>query len=157
MSTARGRGRGRGGSRAPTSTATNGRTGRNTTTLIVNQRGDIEEEILEVQPKLNFVSLCRDFTSLGEKPFFGTEPILGVQQWLRTCEQIFKDLELEDHQKRLLASRQMQKAALDWWDSITATTPEREISWADFKERFEAQFMKEAGMAQLFREFLDLK
>lgn len=149
MNTRRG---GRRGSR--TSTDTNGRVPRNATMSAVDPA---EEMLVQVHTPMNFAALCKNFTALGGKPFYGTEDILGVQMWLRTCERIFGDLRLEDAEKRLLASRQLQKSAMDWWDSETASTPEGEFSWAQFKEVFEAQFIPEAGRTQLFRSFIDLK
>ena len=55
----------------------------------------------------NYAKLSRDFTSLGGKPFHGTENGVEVENWLLHCERIFADLGLNDEQKRRLASRQL--------------------------------------------------
>ena len=96
MNTRRG---GRRGSR--TSMATNGRVPRNATMSAIDP---VEEMLVQVQTPMNFAALCKNFTTLGGKPFYGTEDILGMQMWLQTCERIFGDLWFEDAEKRLLAS-----------------------------------------------------
>ena len=44
-----------------------------------------------------FARYCSDFTHLGGKPFLGSESVLDVQAWLRTCERIFSHMEISDH------------------------------------------------------------
>ena len=58
-------------------------------------------------PRADFAKLNKDYTSLGGKPFRGTESAMDVQDWLDSCERIFKDLGIEDAMKRRLASRQL--------------------------------------------------
>lgn len=106
---------------------------------------------------MNFAALCKDFTNLGGKPFKGTESIVEVQVWLRSCERIFKCLDLLDEQKRVMASWQLQKRAAAWWDAVTMNVPEDDFSWSKFKEVFEEQFMSTAGKTRLYRNFLNLK
>ena len=143
--------RGRRGRGTSSTTTTNGRT--------VNDRenGIAVEAVAPVQPRVSFATLCKEFTSLGGKPFKGTESIIEVQAWLRSCEKIFKSLDISDNQKRFMASWQLQEGAAAWWDSITASIPEDEFSWDKFKEVFEEQFMPTAGKTRLYRSFMDLK
>ena len=56
----------------------------------------VAEAVIQVQPPQNFATLCKNYTTLGSKPFCGTEDILGVQTWLCSCERIFGDLRLGD-------------------------------------------------------------
>ena len=54
--------------------------------------------------RADFAKLNKDYTSLGGKPFHGTESATDVQDWLDSCERIFEDLGIEDALKRRLAS-----------------------------------------------------
>ena len=85
----------------------------------------------------NYALLSRDYTSLGGKPFLGTESAIEVQNWRLHCKRIFTDLGLNDGQKRRLASRQLQGSALHWWNSVTTRVSKEQLTWADFKMRFE--------------------
>ena len=38
-------------------------------------------------PRVDFAKMCKDFTSLGEKQFKGTEPAEEVQRWMDSCVQ----------------------------------------------------------------------
>ena len=40
-------------------------------------------------PRADFAKLNKDYTSLGGKPFQGTESAMDVQDWLDSCERIF--------------------------------------------------------------------
>ena len=55
-------------------------------------------------PRADFAKLCKDYTSLGGKPFHGTESATEVQDWLDSCERIFG---IEDAMERKLASCQL--------------------------------------------------
>ena len=52
---------------------------------------------------------------------------------MRSLERIFTGLEITDAQKRQLAAWQLQEAAQDWWESVTAQTVEADISWDQFR------------------------
>ena len=58
--------------------------------------------------------------------------------------------------KRRLASRQLTGLAMNQWETIIANTPEEEITWEQFKERFEGKFVPKAQKDMLFRKFADL-
>ena len=40
-------------------------------------------------PRADFANVNKDYTSLGGKPFHGTESATDVQDWLDSCERIF--------------------------------------------------------------------
>ena len=108
-------------------------------------------------PRVDFAKMCKDFTSLGGKPFKGTEPAEEVQRWMDSCVRIFGDLGIEDAMKRKLASRQLQSRAMEWWNSVILETPEEEISWEQFQAKFEAKFISTAQKSVLFKKFVELK
>lgn len=62
---------------------------------------------------VDFVKLCKDYTSLGGKPFKGTEPSEEVHRWMDSCVRIFRDLGLDDATKRKLTSRKLQGRAME--------------------------------------------
>ena len=64
---------------------------------------------------------------------------------------------MNDEQKRLLASWQLQEAAAIWWDAQTINIPKEESTWEKFKEAFEAQFLPTARKTRMYRDFIDLK
>ena len=72
--------------------------------------------------KADFAKLCKDYTSLGGKLLHATELATEVQDWLDSCERIFKDLGIDDAMKRKLASRNLQGRAINWWNAIKAAT-----------------------------------
>ena len=88
---------------------------------------DVGVQVQTPKP-VDFAKLCKDYTALGGKVFFGTESTIEVQRWIDACRRIFSDLGIEDATKRKLASRQLQGRALDWWNSITIDTTEEEIT-----------------------------
>ena len=108
-------------------------------------------------PRADFAKLCKDYTSLGRKPFHGTESDTEVQHWLDNCERTFEDLGIEDAMKRKLASRQLQGCAMNWWNAIKAATPEDQVTWYQFKARIGEKFIPVAQKSELFRKFLELK
>lgn len=77
----------------------------------VRRDGIAVEAVALVQPRVNFATLCMDYTNQGEKPFKGTESIIEVHTWLRSCEKIFKVLDISHDQKWFLASWQLQEGA----------------------------------------------
>ena len=86
-----------------------GRRGRvRASTSMGNGRSQIDREAINaVPPQVSFAALCKDFIDLGSQPFKGSESIIEVQAWLRSCERIFKRMRLEDDQKRDMASWQL--------------------------------------------------
>ena len=101
----------------------------------------------------NYAKLSWDYTSLGGKPFLGTKDAIGVENWLLHCERIFADLGLKDMQKRRLASRQLQGAALFWRNKVTVGEPNEVLTWAEFQRRFEERFLSEVAKSALLRTF----
>ena len=71
-------------------------------------------------PKSGFARLCNDYTNLGGKPFKGSETIIEVQAWLRTCDRIFIRMNLVDLHRVQMASSMLQERALDWYKLLTS-------------------------------------
>jgi len=106
---------------------------------------------------VDFAKLCRDFSSLGGKPFQGTESVVEVHGWLKSCDSIFEDMGVEDAMKRRIAARNLQGAALTWWERVKIGNPGADLTWAEFKDRFETRFIPGAERAVMFKKFIELK
>jgi len=61
---------------------------------------------------------------LKGKPFKGMESIIEVQIWIRSCERIFKCINISDEQKGFFTSWKLQDGALAWWESISLNDSE---------------------------------
>ena len=106
---------------------------------------------------MDLAVLYRNFSSLGGKPFKGTKSVIEAQAWIHSCERIFRGLNLDDQQKRFLASWQLQEGALVWWETITQEEPEENFFWGLFKEVFKERYMPSTGLSRMYQEFLELK
>lgn len=97
--------------------------------------------------KIDFAKVNRDYASLRGRSFDRTKFVIQVQEWINTCDRIFDDFELEDAQKRKLASRQLTGRAMNWWNAIIAATSKNEMTWNQFKQIFEEKFITKAQKA----------
>ena len=52
--------------------------------------------LLPTHAGYGFARLCGDYTKLGGKPFKGTESVIEIQAWLRSCDRIFSHMNLSD-------------------------------------------------------------
>ena len=107
-------------------------------------------------PKLGFARLCNDYTNLGGKPFKGSENIIEVQAWLKSCDRIFSRMNLIDLHRVQVASNMLQERALDWYELLISEINEADLTWEQFQGRFELKFVPEAGKVTLARRFIDL-
>ena len=65
-------------------------------------------------PAVDFSKLCKDFRNLGGKPYLGTESFVETQTWIRVCDRIFRDMDLDGNMRRRIASRNLEGKALGW-------------------------------------------
>ena len=79
-------------------------------------------------PKSGFARLCNDYTNLGGKPFKGSETIIEVQAWLRTCDRIFSRMNLIDLHRVQVASSMLQERALDWYELMICEINETDLT-----------------------------
>ena len=84
----------------------------------------VSEAVNPLPPQVSFAALCKDFKNLGGQPFKGLESIIEVQDWLRSCERIFKSMKLIDEREREMASWQLQESAAAWWNAVVANISE---------------------------------
>ncbi|MDQ4222826.1 hypothetical protein RBK84_00350, partial [Pseudomonas aeruginosa] len=86
----------------------------------------------------NFAKLCGDYTRLGGKSFKGSEGVIEVQAWLKSCDRIFTCMNLSDLHRVRIASCMLKERARDWYYLLTSETAENDFTWEQFKERFES-------------------
>ena len=94
----------------------------------------------------------------GHPPVFkhSTNP-LQADDCLRAIERQLEIAQCDDKEKVLYASRQLQGAALDWWDSFRfGRTEANPITWPEFCSAFRSHHMP-MGLMKLKKEFLALK
>ena len=88
-------------------------------------------------PRSRFGRLCRDYTDLGGRPFKGSESVIEIQAWLKSCDRIFSRMNLIDLHRVQVASNMLQERALDWYELLILEIIEADLTWEQFQERFE--------------------
>ena len=83
-------------------------------------------------PKSGFARLCSDYTNLGGEPFKGSETVIEVQAWLRSCDRIFSRMNLIDLHRVQVASSMLRERALDWYELLISETNEADLTWVKF-------------------------
>ena len=81
---------------------------------------------------------------MGGEPFKGSETIIEVQAWLRSCDRIFSRMNLIDLHRVQVASSMLRERALDWYELLISEINEADLTWEKFRERFELKFVPEA-------------
>lgn len=66
-------------------------------------------------------------------------------------------MDLDGNMRRRIASRNLEGKALGWWEIVVEETDEEEISWDDFKRKFEIQFISESEKDRQLEKFIHLK
>ena len=84
-------------------------------------------------PRSGFARLCRDYTDLGGRPFKGSESVVEIQAWLKSCDRIFSRMNLIDLHRVQVASSMLQERALDWHELLTSEIIEADLTWEQFR------------------------
>ena len=84
--------------------------------------------------------------------------LLQTDVWLRAIERQLEIAQCNDKKKVLYASRQLQGATLDWWDSFCfGHTKANPITWPEFCSAFRSHHVPARLMKLKKKEFLALK
>ena len=78
-----------------------------------------ENVAIPEQPPHDLSVIYKKNTNLEGQTFQGNESVVESYAWIRTCERIFKGLQLVDDQKRYMASGLLKSEALVWWETMT--------------------------------------
>jgi hypothetical protein len=95
----------------------------------------------------------------GHPPVFkhSADP-LQADDWLRAVERQLEIAQCDDREKVLYATRQLQGAPLDWWESFRfGRTEVNSISWQEFCNAFHSHHVPSGLMKLKKKEFLALK
>ena len=84
-------------------------------------------------PKSGFARLCSDYTNLGGESFRGSETVIEVQAWLRSCDRIFSRMNLIDLHRVQVASSMLRERALDWYELLISEINEADLTWEKFR------------------------
>ena len=78
-----------------------------------------------------------EFLRTNPPTFSRSDDPLDADDWLRLIERKLRVAQCPDNEKALLASHQLEGAALSWWESYIALWPEGHVlSWEDFRTAF---------------------
>ena len=96
------------------------------------------------------------FRKFSPPTFEGKLDPIEALEWLKRLEKIFKVIEISSQQKVLVAEQLMQKAAQQWWES-TNINDDAEMTWEEFKEKFENYYFSTTIRVEKETEFLTFK
>jgi hypothetical protein len=94
-----------------------------------------------------------EFLRLKPPTFAGSSNPLDADNWLRTIKRKLEAIGCPENQRVQLATRQLSRMALAWWDTFSAAV--RDTTWAEFETAFREHHVPQ-GIVQLkddeFRE-----
>ena len=94
-------------------------------------------------------------------PFWeGASDPIAAKHWVSDVEGAFLTCGCPDQFKVIVAMNQLRKQAKDWWKTVTALMTGDEVRampWAQFVERFEAQYVPKVEQQRLLQEFMALE
>jgi hypothetical protein len=97
---------------------------------------------------------------LRTKPptFGGSVNPLDVDDWLRAILRELEPFHSEDREKVLLATHQLTRIALAWWENYCAAAKDPSvITWDEFVEEFCCYHIPEATLKRKADEFRELR
>ena len=100
------------------------------------------------------------FSKCSPPQFKGaTDPVTGIH-WISDIEGAFLTSGCPDEFKVRCATNLLRYGAKSWWKAMTAKWSEDQIiamSWGEFRERFEAQYVPRVEQQRIQNEFMSLK
>lgn len=90
----------------------------------------------------------------------GVPDPIAAKHWVSDVEGAFMTCGCPDQFKVIVAMNQLRKQAKDWWKTVTVLMTDdevRAISWAQFVERFEAQYVPKVEQQRMLQEFMALE
>ncbi|CAH9082454.1 unnamed protein product [Cuscuta europaea] len=98
----------------------------------------------------------KEARALGCRSFDGTDDISVAADWIKKVKDASRDMQITPDVKLTVASRLLEGIASTWWESV-----ERKyrgtITWANFEQKFYAQYYSDYEVNVKRREYTNLK
>ncbi|KAL5579934.1 hypothetical protein UlMin_012376 [Ulmus minor] len=108
-------------------------------------------------PLVNIESLYESFRKQHPPIFEGSSDPLVAKEWLRSIEDIFNFMRLNDHERVMCAIYMLRKDARFWWDVVKQTLNAEALVWEEFKVVFNRKYFHPAVLQGKVEEFNNLR
>jgi hypothetical protein len=99
-----------------------------------------------------------EFMETRPQVFAKAKERLEANEWLHVIEQKFGFIQCTEVQKSLFAAQQLCGAASTWWSNFVAIQPpDHQVTWAEFKESFQAHHIPHGILQMKLEECLRLR
>ncbi|KAL5549265.1 hypothetical protein UlMin_004496 [Ulmus minor] len=112
--------------------------------------GNLNNQLVNIEP------LYERFRKQHPPVFEGSSDPLVAEEWLRSIEDIFNFMRLNDHERVLCAIYMLRKDAQFWWDVVKQTLNAEAIVWEEFKAVFNRKYFHPAVLQGKVEEFNNL-
>ncbi|KAL5579861.1 hypothetical protein UlMin_012303 [Ulmus minor] len=108
-------------------------------------------------PLVNIEPLYERFRKQHPPIFEGSSDPLVAEEWLRSIEDTFNFMRLNDHERVLCAIYMLRKDARFWWDVVKQTLNAKALVWEEFKAVFNHKYFHPAVLQGKVEEFNNLR
>ncbi|KAL5549395.1 hypothetical protein UlMin_004626 [Ulmus minor] len=113
--------------------------------------GNLNDQLVNIEP------LYERFRKQHPPVFEGSSNPLIAEEWLRSIEDIFNFMRLNDHERVLCAIYMLRKDARFWWDVVKQTLNAEALVWEEFKAVFNHKYFHPAVLQGKVEEFNNLR
>ena len=113
--------------------------------------GNLNNQLVNIEP------LYERFRKQHPPIFEGSFDPLVAEEWLRSIEDIFDFMRLNDHERVLCTIYMLQKDARFWWDIVKQTLNVEALVWEEFKAVFNHKYFHPAVLQGKVEEFNNLR
>ncbi|KAL5560387.1 hypothetical protein UlMin_036598 [Ulmus minor] len=96
--------------------------------------GNLNNQLVNIEP------LYERFRKQHPPVFEGSSDPLVAEEWLRSIEDIFNFMRLNDHERVLCSIYMLRKDARFWWDVVKQTLNAEALVWEEFKAVFNHKY-----------------
>ncbi|KAL5554138.1 hypothetical protein UlMin_041539 [Ulmus minor] len=119
--------------------------------LVGPGNGNLNNQLVNIEP------LYERFRKQHPPVFEGSFDPLITEEWLRSIEDIFNFMRLNDHERVLCAIYMLWKDARFWWDVIKQTLNAEALVWEEFKMVFNCKYFRPVVLQDKVEEFNNLR
>ncbi|KAL5547192.1 hypothetical protein UlMin_006879 [Ulmus minor] len=113
--------------------------------------GNLNNKLVNIKP------LYERFRKQHPLVFEGSSDPLIAKEWLRSIEDIFNFMRVNDHERVLCAIYMLRKDARFWWDVVKHTLNAKALEWEEFKAVFNHKYFQPAVLQGKVEEFNNLR